>query len=154
MSDEHNDDMPTVEEHRGVSIHDFQPAERIEAVVKPAIDAVFGLGGGLALLAYARNAQHPPEARLLAAARIEAIWQLAAENREVRLAVHPDKARSATGALDSLHWADPRNYGTLLEPGPGPGERRPERDTASQEALERAQDGWRARDGERRLAGV
>ncbi|WP_232628651.1 hypothetical protein [Methylobacterium sp. Leaf118] len=146
--------MPTVGVYRGVGIHDFQPAERVERMVKPAIEAVFALYGGWALLAYASDPAHPPEARLLAAARIEAIWQLAIENREVRPEVHPDKARVATGSLDSLHWACPRRYGSLLEPGPAPGEHRPARDRGSQEALERAQAAWTAQDRQRRLAGV
>ena len=145
-----DDRMPTVETYRRVGIHDFQPRERIETVVKSAIDAVYGLGDGPALLAYAREPAHPPEARLLAAARIEAIWQLAAENREVRPDVKPDKARVATSSLDSLGWASPWNYGSLLEPGPAPGELRSTRDAASREALDRAQEAHEARNRQRR----
>ena len=34
-------EMPTMEEYRGVGIHDCQTQERIAEVVKPEIDAVF-----------------------------------------------------------------------------------------------------------------
>ncbi|AWN43481.1 hypothetical protein [Methylobacterium durans] len=116
--------IPKVAIYRGVGIHDFQPAERIEAVVKPAIDAVYGISDPTALVAYASQAKNPPEARLFAAARCEAAWQLAAEGRVARPNINIDKLRAIVVGLDSLYWINPNRYTSLL-------------DTFSRDALER-----------------
>ena len=67
-----DDAIEVVELYRGVGIEDGQPAERIEAVVKPGIDRVHAMHDPDALVAYAGNARNPPEARLFAAAKCEA----------------------------------------------------------------------------------
>ena len=109
------DPVPTVGTYRGVGIHDFQPQDRVERVVKPAIDAVYLISDPKALVAYAETSSNTPEARLFAAARCEAAWQLAAENRELRPNVGMTYLRAVVAGLDSLHWIDPRRYTTLLD---------------------------------------
>ena len=52
--------MPVLETYRGVGIHDFQPTERIDTVVKPAIDQVLALDGINELLAIAGDTYRPP----------------------------------------------------------------------------------------------
>lgn len=136
MSD---DPLPTVETYRGVGVHAFQPAERIAAVVKPAIDRVHTLSAPDVLTAYLADRHNPPEARLFAGARLEALWSLAAANREVRPGINLAVVHAHTASLDSLRWADPDRYGSLLEPGEAPGEARPRRDPACAAELEAAQ---------------
>ncbi len=108
--------IPTVGTYRGVGIHAFQPEHRIETVVKPAIDAVSRLTDLAALAAYAQQPSHPPEARLFAAARCEAAWQLAAESRAVRPVIDLDKVKATVAGLNSLRWMDRRRYTSLLDP--------------------------------------
>lgn len=110
-----SDRIPTVGTHRGVALHAFQPAERIEAVVKPAIDVVFSMSDPRALAAYASTAINPPEARLFAAARVEAAWQLAAEGRALRPNVDLEYLRAATAGLDCRGWIDPTRYASLFD---------------------------------------
>jgi hypothetical protein len=101
--------------HRGVGLHAFQPQERIETVVKPAIDAVFGISDPATLAAYAADAANPPEARLFAGARVEAAWQLAAEGRALRPNVDLELLRATTAGVDSLNWVDPYRYCSLFD---------------------------------------
>ena len=108
--------IPIVETYRAVGIHDFQPAERIADVVKPSIDAVYCMSDPIALADYAADSGNPPEARLFAAARCEAAWQLAAEDRSVRPRVDMVKVRVSVAGLDSLTWINPDRYTTLLDP--------------------------------------
>ena len=101
--------------YRGVDLFADQPAERIEGIVQPAIDAVLGIASAQALVAYAGDACHPPEARLLAAARVEALWQLAAEGRAIRPLVNLECLRASVAGLDSTMWVDPMQHGSLLD---------------------------------------
>jgi hypothetical protein len=131
--------MPVLETYRGVGIHDFQPTERIDTVVKPAIDQVLALDGINELLAIAGDTYRPPEARLLAAAKLKARYELAAERREARPAIDLDRLRALTVGLDSSEWADPASYGSLLDtPSPPGSVERPRRDEVSRAGLERA----------------
>lgn len=107
--------LPTAEIYRGVKVFGLQPAERIKGVVRPAIDAVFLMTDARALVKYAAEASNPPEARLFAAARTEALWQLAAEGRALRPPVDLDYLRAATAGLDSMHWVNPRRHGSLFD---------------------------------------
>lgn len=107
--------LPIAGSHRGVDLFADQPAERIEHVVNPAIDQVLGMASAIGLVEYAGDAQHPPEARLLAAARVEALWQLAAEGRAVRPLVDLDRLRASVAGLDSVTWVDPWRHGSLLD---------------------------------------
>lgn len=107
--------IPTVGTYRGVPLHAFQSQERIE-VVKEAIDAVFDIGDAVALARHAADPAHPPEARLFAAARCEATWQLAAESRAVRPVVNLAHVRASVAGLGTLKWTSPTHYGSDLDP--------------------------------------
>lgn len=107
--------IPTIGKHRGVPIHAFQSPERIE-VVKEAIDAVFDIGDAVALAAYAAEPANPPEARLFAAARCEATWQLAAESRAIRPIVNLALVRASVAGLGTREWMSPTHYGSDLDP--------------------------------------
>lgn len=113
MSDDRR--LPTAETYRGVKIFGLQPLGRIETVVKPAVDTVYLITDARILVDYAADASHPPEARLFAAARVEAIWQLAAEGRVVRPAVSLDYLHAATAGLDSMQWVSPWRHGSLFD---------------------------------------
>jgi hypothetical protein len=105
-----------VEIYRGVGIHDQQPSERIENVVKPRIDYVMALDDVGELYEIARDVRSPPEARLLAAAKCEAHWSLAASERRVRPGVDLSVTRAIVAGLDSAGWRDPDRYASLLCP--------------------------------------
>jgi hypothetical protein len=110
------DNIPVVETYRGVGIHDEQPRERIETVVKPEIDRVIDLGDVRRLFDFASDARNSPEARLLAGMKIEAIWQLKAEAREVRPAgITLENVHAVTAGLNSAGWRSRTHYGTLLD---------------------------------------
>jgi hypothetical protein len=143
--DDTDDRIPTVETYRGVGIHAFQPADRIRHVVKPAIDAVYGMSDAGSLAAYVEDPTLPPEARLLAAARCEALWELAAENRAARPNVDKMLLRAHTAGLTSLRWIDPRHYGSLLQRRLGPGREPPRREPTLSEDVQEA----RSRDARR-----
>lgn len=107
--------MPSAGSYRGVKIQGLQPLDRIEAVVKPAIDAVYSMTDSVHLTDYAADAGNPPEGRLFAAARLEALWQLAAEGRAIRPLIDLERVRASTAGLDSLHWIHPTRYGALFD---------------------------------------
>lgn len=107
--------MPTVGTYRRVAIHDFQPPERIESIVKPEIDCVYLLTDPARLVEFAADARNCPEARLFAGARVEATWQLAAEGRAIRPNVNLEYLRAATAGLDDTLWVSPWTYGSLFD---------------------------------------
>lgn len=115
------DQIPIVAYHRGIGIHDMQSAERIE-VVKRAIDRVYDEHDLDRLLAIAGDVTWPPESRLFAAAKIEAAHQIATDERKVRPLVDISRVHASVPGLDSQHWRDPWAFGSLLDPGPGPGQ--------------------------------
>ncbi|WP_338722373.1 hypothetical protein [Devosia sp. XK-2] len=121
------DRIPIVETYRGVGIHDQQPRERIDGVVKPAIDRVLGIGDVKRLADYAADTGNPPEARLLASARVEAMWELAAENRELRPGIDLAVVKASVAGLQSVRWRSSQYYGSLLDKPDGPGLRRQEK---------------------------
>jgi hypothetical protein len=109
-------DMLSVETYRGVRIHAFQPRMRIEQIVKPAIDAVYTMDDAQRLFDYVADNQNPPEARVFAAARCEATWQIAAETRTARPSIDITLLRAHVAGLDSRQWIDRRNYTSALDP--------------------------------------
>jgi hypothetical protein len=113
---EEDDAIPIVEVYRGVGIEDQQPLERIE-LVKCEIDRVHRLSDAGELADYAGDARHPPEARMLAEARAEALWEIAGEERRSR-PVSLERLRAATAGLGTRRWRDPDRYASLLD-GPG-----------------------------------
>ena len=109
------DAIPTVGAYRGIGIHSQQPVERIDYVVKPALDQVLVLADEHDLFAVARDPAQPPEARLLAAAKITAMHEMAAEARQNRPGVDLAKVRAAVAGLNSQRWRDRRRYCSLLD---------------------------------------
>ena len=102
--------------YRGVGIEDQQPPERIE-LVKREIDRVHHMSGTDELADYAGDAGHPPEARMLAGARAEALWEIAGEERRHR-PISLELLHAATAGLGCQRWRDPDRFASLLE-GPG-----------------------------------
>ena len=107
--------IPFLEEHRGIGIHDHQTRERIDGIVKPAIDAVLALSDVRALYAFAGDVSEPPEARLLAGAKCEALFELAIQERRERPPIDLAQLRALTAGLDGETWRDPAFFGTLLD---------------------------------------
>ena len=113
------DAIRIIETYKNVGIHDLQPRERIEAVVKPEIDIVAEMVDPLKLFAFALDPLRAPEARLAAAARCEAAAGIATARRERGPAVDIDKLHAAVAGLDSQVWRSPVYYGSDLDHRPG-----------------------------------
>lgn len=112
--------MPIIETYRGVGIHDFQNAERIETVVKPAIDTVFVMSDAKALFVYASDQRNPPEARLFAGDKIHAGHDINSGRHASRNGVDLELVDACTAGLNSLGWADHQGYGSMIDVrGPG-----------------------------------
>ncbi|MCP3469819.1 hypothetical protein NLM33_05680 [Bradyrhizobium sp. CCGUVB1N3] len=118
------DKIPIVGLHRGVGLHDAQSPERLE-VVKTAIDQVFDISDLRQLMAIAGDVRRPPEARLFAAAKLEAAFQIAADERKVRPDIDLDRVRASIAGLDSIRWRDPWHFASLLDPPRQPGDEGP-----------------------------
>jgi hypothetical protein len=112
-----SDRMPTVGLYRGVPLFDFHPLDRIDETVKPAIDAIHAMNDVEELYEYALDYLNPPEARLLAKAKIQAIFETRAGAHESRGDVDMDRLNAATTGLDSLTWTDPEYYVAVGTPG-------------------------------------
>jgi hypothetical protein len=111
------DQIPVVEIYRGIGIENRQPLERIELVVKPAIDRVAAMGDPDLLAAYADDADNPPEARLFAAAKVEVELEIATAERRLRPVTTLERLRASTAGLGSQRWRDPTRYCSLLDHG-------------------------------------
>jgi hypothetical protein len=118
-----SDEIPAVEVYRGVGIDDMQSHERIEHVVKPAIDEVFGMTNTRELLNYCGDITKPPEGRLFAAAKLQAGFQMAAAGRVERPNVDLQVVNAMIAGLGSRRWRSPWGYGSLLDVPAGPGQR-------------------------------
>jgi hypothetical protein len=116
-----DDAIPIVEVYRGVGIEDAQPLERIQRVVKPEIDRVHAMSDPGLLFIYADDARNPPEARMLAEARAEALWEIAGEERRLR-PISLERLRASTAGLGCRRWRDPGYYSSTLEHGGVPRE--------------------------------
>jgi hypothetical protein len=112
-----DDAIPVVEIYRGIGIENCQPRERMELVVKPAIDLVHAMGDPDLLAAYAADADNPPEARLFAAAKIEVELEIAMAERRLRPVTSLAQIRASVAGLGSRRWRSPVAYGTDLEDG-------------------------------------
>jgi hypothetical protein len=108
--------MPSIEVYKGVRIHDFQTAERIAVVVKPEVDTVMTMDSPHDLFDWSASVEHSPESRALATAKLEVLWQLAAEHRAIRPAdIDLEMVRAVSAGVDSLGWADPGFYCSMLD---------------------------------------
>ena len=119
--------IPSVGKYRGVRIHNEQSERRILKIVRPAIDVVLAMTDIKRLAAYAADPRHPPEARLLAAARCENDWKSCADERRIRPLIDLEKIRAAVAGVASQTWRSPSHYASLLDPfsGAAPREARP-----------------------------
>ncbi|MFO1118336.1 MAG: hypothetical protein U1E28_21915 [Beijerinckiaceae bacterium] len=114
------DDFPIIDRHCGVGIHDFQTPARIATIVKPAIAAVAGMNDVFGLADYAANYLKPPEARLFAAAKVEAAHAIATDERRVRPDVDLEKVRASVAGLRDLRWSSLSHYCSAFDVwGPG-----------------------------------
>lgn len=116
-----NDEIPIVGTHRGVGLHDQQSPERL-VEVRRAIDRVFEEHDFDRLFAIARDITWAPEARLFAAAKLEAAFQMAVDERRERPSIDLLQVGAAVPGLSSQRWRDPWHYKSLLDPGPRPGQ--------------------------------
>ncbi|HUK07782.1 MAG TPA: hypothetical protein VLX09_07955 [Stellaceae bacterium] len=124
--------IPVAEIYRGCPVHNAQSPQRIAEVVRPAINFVHETTDLDVLTAYCADHTRPPEARLLAAARIEATYLLAVEERRERPDVDLLYVRACVACCDSVRWRSPTHYCSIVdtwgpsEPGadPRPGEHR------------------------------
>jgi hypothetical protein len=110
-----DDRIPAVAWHRGCAIEDQQPPERIQHVVRPAIDCVHAMGDPDLLAAYAANADNPPEARLFAAAKVEVALEIAMAERRLRPVASLEQIRASVAGLGSRRWRSPWLYASLLD---------------------------------------
>jgi hypothetical protein len=108
-----DDAIPILEVYRGVGIEDQQPRDRI-GLVKREIDRVHRMSGTDELADYAGNAKNPPEARMLAGARAEALCEIAGEERRLR-PISLEKLRASTAGLGCRRWRDPDRFCSLLD---------------------------------------
>lgn len=106
--------IPTVGTYRGVGLHDQQSEARL-AVVRAAIDMVFSTADPKELLKIIADPHWPPESRLLAAALLEAMLQIAADERKIRPQIDLAYVRACVAGLNSTHWRDPQHYASLLD---------------------------------------
>jgi hypothetical protein len=115
--------IPFIEHYRGIGIHDSQSRERIDRVVKPAIDAVFNAVRDVPWLsACCRDASKPPEARILAGAVLKTIHQSAADQRVARPEIDIAMVNAWVAGLDGECWRSTTHFGLAFDPeGPGEG---------------------------------
>jgi hypothetical protein len=110
-----SDKIPIVGRHRGVGLHDHQDAERLE-LVRQAIDHVLDLDDVEELVAFASNARHPPESRLLAGNKVFAILrQVATAGRSRPTNIDPEHIGACVAGLDSLDWRDRHYYASAFD---------------------------------------
>jgi hypothetical protein len=110
------DRIPAIEVYRGCRIHDEQPRERIETIVKREIDQVFGISEPQRLFEICGDVGWSPEARLLCQARLMGVWELATEGRMPRpVGLSLEQIKANTAGLDSIAWRDPDRFCSVLD---------------------------------------
>jgi hypothetical protein len=117
-------EFPTAEIYRDVKIFAFQSQNRIENVVRPAIDEVYSTHSALELKRYVENRKNPPEARLFAYARICAIYELSAEQRIARPPIDLTSLKFFVIGLDNLASANPEYFSSIWDYAGNQAERR------------------------------
>lgn len=121
-----DDAIPIVALHRQVGIHDAQTDARIAQVVKPAIDTVFAMDDITSLAAYAMDTSKPPEARMLAGAKILSSQDAAAAERRALANVELGPIRAAVSYLGSRRRRLANAYAGLWDTPAAPGARGPD----------------------------
>jgi hypothetical protein len=110
-----NDSMPVGTSYKGVAIFANQPSKRV-ALVKKEIDTVSKIVDLLRLFEIAGDCSWSPESRLFSAARCVAGLQILTERRETRPDLSREGIEARVGGLNSLTWAHPLKYCSLLDP--------------------------------------
>ena len=109
------DRIPAVELYRECRIHDQQSPVRIETV-KREIDRVFDIADPQRLFEICGDVGWSPEARLLCAARLMGIWELATEGRAPRpVGITLELIKARTAGIDSVRWRDPDRFCSMLD---------------------------------------
>jgi len=119
-----DDQIPVVEIYRGCAIESGQSLERVK-LVRCEIDRVAGMDDADALVLYAINPMHSPESRQLAAARAEALWELASAERRLRPSISLELLRAGVAGLGCRRWQNPLYHCSLLDPDGGIERERP-----------------------------
>jgi hypothetical protein len=110
----HNDAIPIAGHHRKVGLHAGQSEERLE-VVRRDLDRVFDENDLGRLTEIAGNPAVAPEARLFAAAKLQAVYELAAQDREKRPLIDLERVAASVAGLNSRVWRNPAKYCSLLD---------------------------------------
>jgi hypothetical protein len=106
--------IPTRNEHRGMALHAGQNEARL-IIVRQDIDRVFEERDIAALAQFAGKVAHSPESRLLAAAKAQALWDSAAEQRTKRPDLNLERIATSVAGLNVIEWQDPTFYCSLLD---------------------------------------
>jgi hypothetical protein len=118
-TDEEDDDViPSIGAYRDVPLHDNQDEKRLECV-RRNIDFAMKLTDLEDLCAFCENGGNAPESRLLAFARIKAIWAMAVDRREARPDVDLKRLNAIVSPLESVEWRCDTHFGSLLDKCPG-----------------------------------
>lgn len=107
--------IPSQGEYRGVKIDRFQSQERVDDVVRPAIDHVMRTTDIGDLFDYLATVRNPLEARRLAGARLLTQYEQAIEDRAPRPNIDQGKVRAWLAGLDSLEWISSGYYCSDLD---------------------------------------
>jgi hypothetical protein len=108
------DAIPIVGTHRGVGLHDNQSEERL-VVVRAAIDRVYEIEDFRALIGVAGDPSWPPESRLFAGAKLQAIHAIATDRREVRPAFDLSFVKAILAGVNSQYWRDRHQFCSMLD---------------------------------------
>jgi hypothetical protein len=108
------DQMPTSGSYKGVALFAGQGAKR-SRLVRAEIDKVAKISDLMRLFEIAGDCSWSPESRLFAGARCIAGLELAIERRTARPDIGREDVEACTAGLDTLTWAHPLRYCSLLD---------------------------------------
>lgn len=115
--------IPIIGYHRGVGLHDQQGPERL-AIVRAEIDRVIELSDLRELVAWAEDAGHAPESRLLAGAKaLATISEFSSARQKRPHGITAEYVEAVVAGLGSTGWRSRNCYGTLVDEGRGAVER-------------------------------
>jgi len=121
MPENAEDALDVSEVYRNVGIFAGQPAARVE-LVKAEIDLVAAENGVEQLFDMAGDITKSPEMRLFAAAKIQALWDAATEERRKRPDIDLARVTARVAGLGSRTWQSSTDYCSLLCTPPAPGQ--------------------------------
>jgi hypothetical protein len=115
------DDMiPVIGFHRGIGLHDQQTPERLRLVCREIDHILDDVNDVHELVEWAGAPRNSPESRLLAEAKVMAMYSSAADARESRPPIDILRLRATTAGVNSRQWRSPRIYGSTLDERRGP----------------------------------